>query len=621
MTATETMTTGNELTRDRVAVEDTWDLTTIFPDEAAWEAAADELPGLVERAASLRGTLGESAGALARGLETWIDVQRRVMQVIAYASLRRDEDMTKTESVARYERAVMLAVGAGQALAFVQPEIVAIPVDTLAAYMTDPSLAPYGHLLHDLDRQRPHVRSAEVEEVLAQYADVARAPAEAFSALDNADLDYGTVHDEDGNELKLTNGRYAVLQENRNRAVRQEAFDAMSRAYQNHAYTLTSLYGSSVRKDVASARVRGYASARDEALFDNAIPVSVYDSLIEAIRGATATLERFLALRRRALGLDDLQQWDLRVPLAPNPTRHYAYREAVEIVLNGLGALGERYTRDLRTGFASRWVDVYETKNKRSGAYSWGVYGAPPVMLMNWNGTLTDVLTLAHEAGHAMHTFYANAAQPFHNASYPIFLAEVASTVNEILLTWSLLEGNEGRDPLTRFGLLNRFADGFYGTVITQAMYAEFEHRTHAAAEAGMPLTVDFFNETWGELFTTYTPGVGVPDGVRIRWSRIPHFYRAFYVYQYATGMSAAITIARALRDEGAPACERYLAMLSAGGSDYPMEILKRAGVDLTTPEPVRIALDEFAQTITEMERLAEHGVLALPDESSRAAS
>jgi oligoendopeptidase F len=515
------------------------------------------------------------------------------------------------EAIARYERAVMLAIGAGQALAFVQPEIVAIPVDTLHAFMAEPALAPYRHLLDDLDRQRPHVRSAEVEEVLAQFADVARAPAEAFSALDDADLDLGMVHDDDGREIKLTEGRYLRLMESRNRDVRAESYAAMSRAYQNHAYTLTSLYGSSVRKDVVSARIRGHESARSEALFDNAIPVSVYDSLITAVSGATSTLERFLALRRRALGLDDLQQWDLRVPLAPEPPRRYEYREAVEIVLSGLGALGERYTSDLGNGFASRWVDVHETKNKRSGAYSWGVYGSPPVMLMNWSGTLTDVLTLAHEAGHAMHTFYASASQPFHDASYPIFLAEIASTVNEVLLTWSLLEREEGQDPVTRFSLLNRFADGFYATVITQAMYAEFEQRTHAAAEEGMPLTLDFLNDTWGELFTKYTPGVGLGDGdsVRIRWSRIPHFYRAFYVYQYATGMSAAINIARAVRDEGDPARERYLAMLGAGGSDYPLDILKRAGVDLTTPEPVRVALEEFAQTISEMERLAEQGV------------
>ena len=604
--------TEQELTRDQVAIEDTWDLSTIFADEAAWEATAAALPAQIEAAANLRGSLGESAERLAAALRASLDVQLGVARVITYASLRRDEDTTNMEAIGRYERAVMLAIGAGQALAFVQPEIVAIPGDTFRAFLTEPVLAPYHHLLDDLDRQRPHVRSAEVEEVLAQFADVARAPAEAFSALDDADLDLGTVHDDDGRDVKLTEGRYLRLMESRNRAVRAESYGAMSRAYQNHAYTLTSLYGSSVRKDVVSARVRGHETARSEALFDNAIPLSVYDSLITAVSGATSTLERFLALRRRALGLDDLQQWDLRVPLAPEPPRRYEYRQAVDIVLSGLGALGARYTTDLDNGFASRWVDVHETKNKRSGAYSWGVYGSPPVMLMNWNGTLSDVLTLAHEAGHAMHTFYASAMQPFHDASYPIFLAEIASTVNEVLLTWSLLERDEGQDPVTRFSLLNRFADGFYATVITQAMYAEFELHTHAAAEEGQPLTLDLLNDTWGELFTKYTPGVGIGEGdsVRIRWSRIPHFYRAFYVYQYATGMSAAINIARAVRDEGDPARERYLTMLGAGGSDYPLDILKRAGVDLTTPDPVRIALDEFAQTISEMERLANEGVL-----------
>ncbi len=610
MIATDTTAMSEELTRDKVATEDTWDLTTIYPEEAAWEAEASGLQALVERAVSARGTLDQSAENLAGGLAAALDVQLRIARLITFASLRRDEDTTNTNASGRYERAVMMAIQAGQALAFLQPEIVSIPGERLAALMDDPALQAYRHVLEDIDRKRPYVRSAEVEEVLAQFADVARAPAEAFSALDDADLDFGMVHDDEGRDVKLTEGRYAVLQESRHREVREESYEAMSRAYRNHAYTLTSLYGSSVRKDATAARIRGYDSARAEALFDDNVPATVYDSLITAVSEATDVVERYLALRRRALDLDALEAWDLRVPLAPAPPRRYAYREAVEVVLDGLAALGGRYTTDLGQGFASRWVDVHETKGKRSGAYSWGVYGSPPVMLMNWNGMLTDVFTLAHEAGHAMHTFYANATQPFHFASYSIFLAEIASTVNEVLLTWRLLGREEGQDSIARFGLLNRFADAFYSTVVTQSMYAEFEQRTHATIEDGTPLTLDVLNELWGELFAKYTPDVGVSDSVRIRWSRIPHFYRAFYVFQYATGMSAAITIARALRDEGEPARERYLTMLGAGGSDYPMEILKRAGVDLTTPDPVRIALEEFAATITEMERLAADGVL-----------
>jgi len=279
-------------------------------------------------------------------------------------------------------------------------------------------------------------------------------------------------------------------------------------------------------------------------------------------------------------------------------------------VLAGLGALGERYVTDLSNGFNARWVDVHETKGKRSGAYSWGVYGAPPVMLMNWNGTLTDVFTLAHEAGHAMHTHYAQAAQPIQYAGYPIFLAEIASTVNEVLLSWHLLGREEGQDPVQRFSLLNRFADTYVATVVTQTMFAEYEQQSHAAVEAGNALTPEVLNALFGDLNATYSPGVEVDDAVRIGWGRIPHFYNAFYVYQYATGLSSAINIATAVRDEGEPARERYLAMLAEGGADYPMAILKRAGVDLETPAPIQAGIDEFERVVAELEALADQGVL-----------
>ena len=365
-----------------------------------------------------------------------------------------------------------------------------------------------------------------------------------------------------------------------------------------------------MRKDVAAARVRGYDSALDEALFDDNMPTSVYHELLKAVRDAKPLIERSLNLRKRALGLEELERFDLRVPLATESRRTYDYRDAVGIVLDGVGALGERYVNDLRTGFGSRWVDVHETQNKRSGAYSWGVYGAPPVMLMNWNGTQSDVFTLAHEAGHAMHSFYANAAQPFHTAGYPIFLAEIASTVNEVLLTWHLLGTDEGREPAGRFSLLNRFVDGFEGTIINQAMYADFELRTHTAAEAGQPLTLEFLNDQFGEVQATYSPGVVVNEDTALHWARVPHFYRAYYVFQYATGLASAINIARAVRDEGEPARARYLAMLAAGGSDYPLTLLANAGVDLSTPDPIRVAFGEFEQAIAEMERLVNDGVL-----------
>jgi oligoendopeptidase F len=370
----------------------------------------------------------------------------------------------------------------------------------------------------------------------------------------------------------------------------------------DHTYTLTSLHASSVKSDVARARIRGYESAQHQALFDDNIPVTVYENLISTVREkATPVVQRYMDLRRRALGLDELRSYDLRVPLAPAPKKEYTYEEGKEIVLSGVSALGDTYVNDLRRGFESRWVDVHETKGKRSGAYSWGAYGAPPVMLMNWNGTLNDVFTLAHEAGHSMHSFYSQEAQPIQYAGYSIFLAEIASTVNEVLLSWHLLGRDEGKDPVQRFGLLNRFADTYFSTVTRQTMFAEFEQQTHALVESGAALTPDVLSGLYEDLFEAYTPGIAIDDAVRITWARIPHFYNAFYVFQYATGMSSAVNIATAVRDEGDAARERYLAMLAAGGSDYPMDVLKRAGVDLETPAPIEAGIEEFDRVVTEM--------------------
>jgi oligoendopeptidase F len=612
-------TAMNEIpTRDQIAIEDTWDLTTMYASDADWQQAADAIPPMIDAAASFQGRLGEGPEVVAEALASLNELEERLSMLVVYASLRRDEDTANTEANTRYQQAISLAIGAGQALAFVQPELLALPAEKFHELASSDALATYAHMFDNLDRQRAHVRSQEVEEVLAQMGDVTRTASETFSQLDNADLEFGEVTDEHGNTIALTKGRYGLLQESQDREVRRASHDKMMEAYEKVGNTITGLYSGSVRKDVALARIRGYESARSEALFDDNVPDTVYDTLIEVVRGASPVLQRYLDLRKRALGIDQLQVYDLRVPLAPESTKHYDYREAVEIVLRGVRALGEEYVNDIRAGFESRWVDVHETKGKRSGAYSWGAYGAPPVMLMNWNGTLSDVFTLAHEAGHAMHTFYSQRAQPFHLAGYPIFLAEIASTVNEVLLTWDLLGRDEAKDPVQRFALLNRFADTFHGTVYRQTMFAEFEQRAHGMFETGAPLTLDGLNDVYGELHEAYLPGVAVDDKVRSGWSRIPHFYRAFYVYQYATGMSSAVNIARAVRDEGAPAQQRYLDMLSAGGSDYPMNILKRAGVDLTTREPLEVAIGEFEHTIAEMEELASRGVL---EEAARQAA
>ena len=382
------------------------------------------------------------------------------------------------------------------------------------------------------------------------------------------------------------------------------------KAYLDHQHTLAALHGASVRGDVFQARVRQHPSAREAALFGDNVPAAVYDTLIASVRAAQPLLARYLELRRHILGVDELAAYDLLVALSPEQEQRHAYREGVDLVLGGLDLLGQDYVNDLRAGFAQRWVDVHETKGKRSGAYSGGAYATPPVILMNWNGTMNDLFTLAHEAGHAMHSFYADANLPFYEAGYPIFLAEIASTVNEVLLTWSLLAQTPTADVLGRFAILDRFAETYFGTVVRQTMFAEYEQRVHALAESGKPLTLDVLNDIYAELYETYLPGATVDGGVRVNWARIPHFYRAFYVYQYATGMSAALAIARAIRDEGEPARERYRRLLASGGRDYPLELLSRAGVDLTSPEPIEAGLAEFERIVSEMEQIVASGAL-----------
>lgn len=597
--------------RKEIPVEDTWDLSQMFESNEAWDAAAETAPAEIEKVAQFRGRLSEGPAVIREALDAYYGLEAFLENLIVYALLRRDEDLTNADALTRADKAMQINVLASEQLSFMTPELVSLSEEEMAAAIASEELQPYRHQLEDIERGRAHVRSEEVETVLAQLSEVLGGSGQAMNALDDADIDYGTIDDEDGNPIHLTKGRYAIIQEGRNRELRAAASEKFHKEYLDHTYTFGALYANSVKTDIATARIRGHETARERALFAHNIPVGVYDTLVETVKvKATPVVERYMNLRKRALGLDELKSYDLRVPLAPEIQKDYSFQEAVDIVLDGVGALGEQYVDDLRTGFNSRWVDVHENKGKRSGAYSWGAYGSPPVMLMNWNGTLNDVFTLAHEAGHSMHSFYAQNTQPVQYAGYSIFLAEIASTVNEVLMNWHMLNRPEGQDPVQRFSLLNRFADTWLGTVSRQTMFAEFEHRTHQIVEEGGALVPDSLSDLYGELFSAYNPGVEIDDSVRITWARIPHFYSAFYVYQYATGMSSAINLAAAVRDEGDAARERYLAMLAAGSSDYPMNVLKAAGVNLETSEPIERSITEIDSVVSEMEKLAEEGVL-----------
>jgi oligoendopeptidase F len=603
------MTEQEVLTRDRVPEAETWDLRGIFAGVDSLRGAMDSVDGLIADVLAFRGRLGESAQALRAALDVAYKARLILERIAVYTRLNYDEDTTNAQNQAFLDEASAIGIRAGQQLAWFDPELLTVPEETLGNYLADESLAPYRHVVDDIVRNREHTRTPEIEELLAAAGDLARTARDSFGALDNADLTYGQVRDDEGNLVELTKGRYLLLQESRNRDVRREAFDVFMAAYDRHKHVLSSLHSGSVRKDAFYAQARDFSSARAMALNANAIDEQVYDTLIDVTRDHLGIAGRYLELRRKLLGVDQLELYDTWVPLSTLPVVHYSWQEAVEIVCEGLAALGDEYVSIMREGLTSgRWVDVHETKGKRSGAYSWGAYGSHPVILMNWNGTLSDVFTLAHEAGHAMHTYLADRAQPYQDAQYPIFLAEIASTLNEVLLTWHLLSKIPAEKAMERFAILNRFADQIMGTHVRQTMFAEFERETHRIVEAQQPLTLQQLNALYGDLYRTYSPGMNVDERGEISWSRLPHFYMSFYVYQYATGISAGISLAKQVRDEGAAAVERVMRLFESGGKDYPLPLLKAAGVDLTTPDPIEACMAVFDETVSELEAIATSG-------------
>jgi len=592
--------------RAEMPADDTWDLSAIYPDQPAWEAAIESIRADLPRLAALQGTLGDGAGQLLAALQLQDAIGERLGRVFAWAGLRKDEDNGNAGAVANYDRAIKLSVDAGEVSSFVEPEVLALPDGAIERYLADePALALYRHALETLLRQREHVLSAEQERLLAAASEMAFAPGQIFTMLNNADLRYGTITDESGNAVELTKANYQRFLESRSRDLRKQAFEQLHASYRDHRNTLATTYASSVKADAFYARVHKYGSAMEAALAPHNIPIAVYDNLVETVNRRLGVLHRYIALRKRVLGLDRLGVYDLYVPIVPEVDREFGYEAGVETVLGALGPLGDDYLSVLSGGLDSRWVDVYENAGKTSGAYSWGVYGVHPFILMNWSGRLNDVFTLAHEAGHAMHSHYSGSTQPYVYSHYTLFVAEVASTVNELLMTDALRRQTD--DRLFEMYLVNHALEDFRGTLFRQTMFAEFERWAHAQVEGGGALTPDLLDERYAELCRTYYgPDVEVDDFVASEWSRIPHFYRAFYVYQYATGISAAAALARQILDEGEPARRRYRAFLSGGSSKDSLDLLRDAGVDMTTSEPIERALDTFEALLDELERLLD---------------
>lgn len=586
--------------RNEVEERFTWDFSDIFADDAAWEAAYRDADRMIDQIASIQGTLGNSAAAMKAGLDMVFAASEKAERVYIYSMLRLNADNGDAVYQAMHGRATNLTVKLSTACAFLDPEILSIDAKKLSDMQKDPVLATYRHYLEDTDRMRPYTKSAEIETMLAMMSDMAETASNCFGMLESVDMTFPEITDEHGNKATLTHGNFGVYRESADQRVRKDSFEAYFGEFKKYINTLSAMYAGNVKKDNFITRVRGYRSSCERALFGNNVPVSVYDKLTEAIHGGLPIMRRYLNLRRRVLGLDELNMYDLYCPMVKEVDMTVPYEDAKELVKKATLPLGEEYQRLLDRAFSERWIDVYENKGKSTGAYSCGVFGVHPYVLLNYTDTLDDAFTLAHELGHAMHSYFSDTTQDYANHDYRILVAEVASTVNEVLLTRYLLSVET--NPAKRAYILNHFLEGFRTTVFRQTLFAEFEREAHDLEMNGTPLTAEALNGIYRKLNLLYYDGAVVNDLQDIEWARIPHFYNAFYVYQYATGFCSAVTIAKKILEENGTA--DYLRFLSTGASDYPLEELKIAGVDLTKPDAVTAAMKEFDAALSELESL-----------------
>ena len=599
-------TTVNRLpARSEIVVEDTWRLEDIFSSDDAWEKEFQEVKALIPHVKDFQGKLGESAGSLYEALQFQDGLLERLGKLYAYSHMRYDQDTTNSFYQGLDDRMKNLYAQAASGLAFIVPEILSIDEEKLKGFLNEKEeLKLYEHSLEEINLQRPHVLPAEQEALLAEASEALGAAENTFGMLNNADLEFPSIKDENGVEVEVTHGRFTTFLESADPRVRRDAFKAVYETYGKFRNTFSSTLSGNVKKDNFYARVRNYSSARAAALSDNNIPESVYDNLVSTINEHLPLLHRYVKLRKKVLGLDELHMYDLYTPLVKDVKMEISYEEAKDMILKGLAPLGEEYVGILKEGFENRWVDVHENKGKRSGAYSSGAYGTNPYVLMNWQNNINNLFTLAHEFGHSVHSYYTRKTQPYPYGNYSIFVAEVASTTNESLLNDYLL--NTIEDEQKRIYLLNHYLEGFRGTVFRQTMFAEFEHLIHQKAQNNEALTAESLTNDYYELNKKYygTEDIIVDEEIGLEWSRIPHFYYNYYVYQYATGFSAAAALSKGILTEGDPAVERYIGFLKAGSSDYPIEVLKKAGVDMTSKKPVEDALKVFEEKLTELEKL-----------------
>ena len=601
------MNSDKQKLRSEISSADKWNIEAMYPEEKGF--SDDISSGLLkaESLAAMQGHIMDSPSSLLNALITYSEAVRKVERAYIYAHMKRDEDNSDSRCTEMYGKASGALTTLSSIVSFLDPEILAADPSLVISYLREePGLEMFRHMLMTLLRRREHTLSAAEENIIASYGEVLRAPGNIFTVLNNVDMSFGTIVDTDGKEKDLTHGTYVRFLESKDRAVRKTAYENLYTEYRSLNHTISSIYSNNVRRNAVSASLRKYNSSIEAALSPDEIPLNVYDNLITAVHAHMPSMHRYAEIRKRVLGLDKMFMYDIYVPLAEVSDKRYTFEEALDLACCALVPMGEEYVSTFRKGILEdRWVDRYENMGKTSGAYSFGSYDSYPYILMNFGGTLRDVFTLIHEGGHSMHAWYTRHTQPYIYGDHSIFTAEVASTVNETLLISYLLDNNE--DPDMQAYLVNFYMDQFKGTVFRQTMFAEFEKAAHEYAESGGALTAEWLNSEYDRLNTDYFgSAVEHDDLIRYEWSRIPHFYNAFYVYQYATGFSAANAIAQKILHEGPAARENYISFLKSGSSDTPIELLKIAGVDMSTPQPVDSALKVFDDLVERFDKLTK---------------
>ena len=592
-------------TREEIPAEVKWAIEDLYKNDDEWEADFTRLKEHLPELSAYEGRLGESAQTLLSMQRLCDKMNMLAEKVYVYANQRLHENTDNAVYQNLASRAQSLLVEMSERTSYIEPEIMGLPEGTIEKYLQENGeLRVYGQYFENMIRQKAHVLPGEMEKLLASAGELAESPKDIFSMFNNADIRFPKITGEDDTDVEVTHGRFISLLQSKDQRVRKDAFEALYGVYEKFRNTLAATYRANVKQEVFFARARRYGSDLEAALDGSHIPVSVYDNLIHVVHEHLPLMHRYVKIRKKLLGLDELHMYDLYTPMTENSGEHFSFEDAKKTVLEGLAPMGEEYLSHLKDGFEHGWIDVYENQGKRSGAYSWGAYGTHPYVLLNYQGTLNDVFTLAHEMGHALHSWYSDETQPYIYAGYRIFVAEVASTCNEALLIHHLLK--KAKDPKTKAYLINYFLEQFRTTLYRQTMFAEFEKITHGLQEAGEALTAERLCSIYYDLNKAYFgEDICIDRQIEMEWARIPHFYTPFYVYQYATGFSAAIALSGKILREGEAAVEQYKKFLKGGSSMYPLELLRLAGVDMEQKKPVEDALLVFSEYLDEMERLA----------------